>query len=113
MNAQSIGAFEQFDPQPLLSKRAIFIGALVIGLQLFAFIVLAEGQVAKAELRDAHRNMVRTAMAHCLQSPTRASMDACMAGLDLETPADGAALAAAYSDAAAASLDPVSFAMRQ
>lgn len=53
-------------------------GALVIICQLVAFVMVADGQVKKAELRESQLALQRVAIASCLESSIGAARHSCL-----------------------------------
>jgi len=60
------------------SKILFFIAAgLVIASQLVAMVLVAGGQVEKAQLREANQSSARAAMAGCIESSRGAALRDC------------------------------------
>ena len=79
----SSGSFAMFsDRLPKIDQTAgsnlfVIAGALVMVCQLVAMVVVADGQVKKAEVRESQMQSQRQVVAKCLESAQGAELSAC------------------------------------
>ena len=67
---------ERFAATPRQRLLWAVVGALVLG-QLVAFYLLCNGQVHKAQVRDANLQVRRMAIVDCMQDTPKATLSSC------------------------------------